>query len=613
MPWSATQSFAHPLANINSTNETPSVSNYLSYLLIEMMTWQGLGDVINKFRRKVLGLETIDPTWAPGMITRLEIPQTYCWSPALIPKPRDWGKNITIAGYYFLSLASSYLPPPELQSFLNAGPPPIYIGFGSIIVADPDILTAIVLEAIQIANVRAIVSKGWGSIGQPLAATPPNVFMLENCPHDWLFGQVSCVVHHGGAGTTAAGIAAGKPTVIVPFFGDQPFWGNMVASAGAGPRPIPSRLLTASNLAAAIIEALQPATMENARKLGLRISEERGTDIGAKSFHDRLPLSVMGCSMAPLRTAVWTVGKKNIKLSAIAATVLRKEGLLDFRKLKLFRPCEYDLNHGPWDPVTGGTLAVVDLFYDVFKGMGEIGSEFVRVPNIGLNKGEVAKAEQQVHYPARPYVAPNTDHKIAGQRAAKGIGRIGKAVFRSPMTFTVGMAQGAHNLPKVWGDKTVRPQEKITGFGSGLKAAVKELIYGTYDGVTGILTQPIIGARDEGVLGATKGVGKGVAGIFVKPFGGASAILGYSLKGIDAEITKGATQKIFGPIVSARMAQGELEYLESREEEKKDIIQQWYAKVAEKKKKKKKEKEKKLQSTANMEKGKGKQTTENAK
>lgn len=120
---------------------------------------------------------------------------------------------------------------------------------------------------------------------------------------------------------------------------------------------------------------------------------------------------------------------------------------------------------------------MVDLFYDVFKGMGEIGSEFVRVPNIGLNKWEVAKAEQQIHYySARAYVAPSVDHKIAGQRVAKGIGRIGKAVFRSPMTFAVGMAQGAHNLPKVWGDKTVRPQEKITGFGSGLKAAVKVCI-----------------------------------------------------------------------------------------------------------------------------------------
>lgn len=222
-----------------------------------------------------------------------------------------------------------------MQSFLQAGPPPIYIGFGSIVVPDPDALTTTVFEAIQRANVRALVSKGWGSIGGSVTATSPNVFMLQNCPHDWLFKQVSCVVHHGGAGTTAAGIAAGKPTVIVPFFGDQPFWGNIVASAGAGPRPVPSKLLTASNLAAAIIEALQPVTKENARKLGLRISEEWGTDNGAKSFHDRLPLNVMGCSMAPLRTAVWIMGKKNIKLSAIAATVLRKNGLLDVRKLKL--------------------------------------------------------------------------------------------------------------------------------------------------------------------------------------------------------------------------------------------------------------------------------------
>lgn len=113
---------------------------------------------------------------------------------------------------------------------------------------------------------------------------------------------------------------------------------------------------------------------------------------------------------------------------------------------------------------------MVDLFYDVFKGMGEIGSEFV---HIGLNKGELAKDEQRAHYPPRAFVPSNMDHKFAGQRAAKGISRIGKAVVRSPMTFAVGMAQGAHNLPKVWGDKTVRSQEKITGFGSGLKAAVK--------------------------------------------------------------------------------------------------------------------------------------------
>ncbi|MCJ1468979.1 hypothetical protein MMC07_007610 [Pseudocyphellaria aurata] len=588
MPWSPTQAFAHPLANIKSTNENPTLSNYLSYLLIDLMIWQGLGDVINRFRRKVLGLEALDSTWAPGMITRLGIPQTYCW----YVLSSSNGGNITIAGFYFLPLASSYFPPPDLQSFLKAGPPPIYIGFGSVVVHDPDILTSIVFEAIQIANVRAIVSEGSGSIRGSATAKSPNVFMIENCPHDWLFEQVSCVVHHGVAETTAAGIAAGKPTVIVPFFGDQPFWGNTVASAGAGPRPISSKLLTASNLAAAIIQALQPGTKEIARNLGLMISEESGIDIGAKSFHDQLPLSIMGCSMAPLRSAVWTIGKKRIKLSALAATVLWKEGVLDIHELKL------------------GTLAVVDLFYDVFKGMGEIGSEFVRVPNIGLNKANLAK-DEQAYYPHRPPVLSSTNRKIVGQRAAKGISRIGKAAFRSPMTFTIGMAQGAHNLPKVWGDKTVRPQEKITGFGSGLKAAVKGLTYGTYDGITGIFTQPIVGARDEGVLGATKGLGRGAAGVFIKPFGGASAMIGYSLKGIDAEFTKAMTHKILDPIVSARLAQGELEYLEVSKEEKKEIIQQWYSNVAEKNKEKKANKQ--MQSKDKKGKGKEKEATKDTK
>lgn len=140
---------------------------------------------------------------------------------------------------------------------------------------------------------------------------------------------------------------------------------------------------------------------------------------------------------------------------------------------KRARPCEYDLNHGPYDPVSGGTIAIVDLFYDVFKGIGEIGSEFVRIPNVGQNNRESSKTHQPVHYPPRSEVSLNKDDKIVSARAAKGIGRITKAAIRSPMTFSVGMAQGAHNAPKLWGDKTVRPQEKITGFGSGLKAACK--------------------------------------------------------------------------------------------------------------------------------------------
>lgn len=254
----------------------------------------------------------------------------------MIPKPRDWNHNINVAGFYFLPLASSYTPSPDLMAFLQAGPPPIYIGFGSIVVDDPDSLTEKIFEAIRLTGVRALVSKGWGGLGGSSSSTPPNVFMLGNCPHDWLFEQVACVVHHGGAGTTAAGIAAGKPTVVVPFFGDQPFWGSMVARAEAGPRPLSFKALTASKLAEAIAAALQPAMLENAKSLGSKIKEERGSETGAKNFHDRLPLAIMCCSIAPHRVAAWKVRKTNIKLSAVAATVLRKEGLLDFQRLKLY-------------------------------------------------------------------------------------------------------------------------------------------------------------------------------------------------------------------------------------------------------------------------------------
>ena len=138
-------------------------------------------------------------------------------SPALIPKPRDWPAHVSISGFYFLNLASNFTPEPDLAAFLDAGPPPAYIGFGSIVVEDPNEMTRLIFEAVKKSGVRALVSKGWGGFGADQIGVPENVFMLGNVPHDWLFERVSCVVHHGGAGTTAAGIAAGKPTVIVPF------------------------------------------------------------------------------------------------------------------------------------------------------------------------------------------------------------------------------------------------------------------------------------------------------------------------------------------------------------------------------------------------------------
>lgn len=146
----------------------------------------------------------------------LKVPFTYCWSPALIPKPADWPENIDVSGFFFRD-APQYQPPPELREFLAAGPPPVYVGFGSIVLDNPDKMLGMIMEAVKAAGARAIISKGWSNLE---AKDDENVYMIGDCPHEWLFNEVAAVVHHGGAGTTACGLKNGKPTYIIPFFGE---------------------------------------------------------------------------------------------------------------------------------------------------------------------------------------------------------------------------------------------------------------------------------------------------------------------------------------------------------------------------------------------------------
>ena len=323
-----------------------------------------------------MALEPVSTVWAPGSLFRMKVPYTYLWSPGLVPKPSDWGPEIDIAGFVFLDLASSFQPPDPLAEFLDAGEPPVYIGFGSIVVDDPDKFTSMIFEAVKMAGVRALVSKGWGGLGDE-DTTPGNVFMLENTPHDWLFPRVSAVIHHGGAGTTAIGLKCGKPTMIVPFFGDQPFWGSMVAKAGAGAEePIPYKHLSAERLADGIKQCLSAEAKTNAERIAKDIElEGDGAKNAVASFHRHLPLQgkrSMRCSIIQDRAAVWELKEAHLlQLSALAAEILvEKKKKLKWNQLRLVRHKEWNDFEGPGEPLTGGGAAIVNSLGGMAKGIG---------------------------------------------------------------------------------------------------------------------------------------------------------------------------------------------------------------------------------------------------
>lgn len=296
------------------------------------------------------------------------------WSPGLIPKPADWGPEIDIAGFVFLDLASSFKPPETLANFLEAGEPPVYIGFGSIVVDDPDKFTSLIFKAVAKAGVRALVSKGWGGLGDE-GHTPDNIYMLENTPHDWLFPRVSAVVHHGGAGTTAIGLKCGKPTMIVPFFGDQPFWGEMVARAGAGAhQATPYKKLTADALAEGIKQCLTSEAKEAAETIANSIAEEGdGAKNAVDSFHRHLPMRgphSMRCPILPDHVAVWTLKRSNLRLSALAAELLIEQKKIQWKDLRLCRHYEWNDFEGPGEPITGAGAALANTAGGIAKGIG---------------------------------------------------------------------------------------------------------------------------------------------------------------------------------------------------------------------------------------------------
>ena len=154
----------------------------------------------------------------------------YAYSPHVLPKPHDWSGDVLVSGYWFLN-NSSWQADERLSAFLQGGEPPVYIGFGSMPGLDPVQMTKLVTAALAKTGKRGLLATGGGALG--VGANTGKVHFIGAAPHDQLFAHVGAVVHHGGAGTTAAALRAGRPMVAVPFFGDQPFWGRRIAELGA--------------------------------------------------------------------------------------------------------------------------------------------------------------------------------------------------------------------------------------------------------------------------------------------------------------------------------------------------------------------------------------------
>lgn len=239
---------------------------------------------INDWRRTVLGLP---PAKGEERLRGKPVTKLYAYSPAVLPRPLDWDESSVVTGYWFLDTPASWRPEPALVKFLQSGPPPVYIGFGSMFMNGGAKKTEIVLKALKLSGQRGVLATGWG--GLTADNIPEDVFVVEAVPHDWLFPQMAAVVHHGGAGTTGAALRAGESSVICPFVADQPFWGRRVAALGIGPAPIPQGKLTAEGLAEAIRMAVTNQSMrERAAAFGETIRAEDGVGRAIAYIHDQL-------------------------------------------------------------------------------------------------------------------------------------------------------------------------------------------------------------------------------------------------------------------------------------------------------------------------------------
>ena len=287
-----------------------SGANRASYLAAEQLFWRCIGGWAQRAVREVLGDERGGPPYPPWgpfcEFNRRREPYLHGWSEHVLPHPPDWGDHLRTTGYWHMSAGPGFAPPAKLEDFLESGPPPVCVGFGSMANDEPERTTETVLKALAASGQRGVLLTGWGGIAD--ADLPVTVVKAEEAPHDWLFPKAAAVVHHGGAGTTAAALLAGVPSVVAPFFGDQSFWAARVAAIGAGPPPLDQGALVSDPEGDRLSHAIRLATTDGglrarARAIGEKLGAEDGAARAAKDFEDLVADQRAGIPAKPSRTA----------------------------------------------------------------------------------------------------------------------------------------------------------------------------------------------------------------------------------------------------------------------------------------------------------------------
>lgn len=280
-PFPMTPTREYPALIFYHTPRLGGRANWLSHKVFEQTLWLTSRSSIRQFWRETFGRVPPDFVNPFGQQRSAKRPTVVGCSPHVFPRPRDWPEHVHATGYWFLD-EEGWEPPAALRAFLEDGDPPVYVGFGSMGDAGTAAQTTrLVMEALRRCGRRGVLATGWGGISGADGAAA-DMFVLEGAPHAWLFPRMAAVVHHGGAGTTAAALRAGVPSVVVPHAVDQFAWGRRVFELGVGSAPVPKRKLTVARLASALAYALGDDVRRTANALGQKLQRENGAEVAAR-------------------------------------------------------------------------------------------------------------------------------------------------------------------------------------------------------------------------------------------------------------------------------------------------------------------------------------------